>query len=429
MADYGEYNKEITKKKKDTFDTKNSSSTNAIKRVIVKNFSESQIKEGPYIGYVLRVDEGEGFASFMKSIFSPQWVAKVRIPELDAHIPEPSDFPNPTDEKEIQKIEMHPTYFPKSSKGVDKPKAGAKVLVERDSNGENNFIIEILDKEGVSEKPTQTGDAKKAHTGEQKGETFNMTGGGSGTPRQGSPRAGRRNSYNEDGLTGFKRWNRGVKPTVFVIHETGGFGRKNAESAMKSKGGGVHFGADVEEIIQWEDPLWGLNHCPSFNKIAIGVEMIHGVRKSERWKARWFPGGWYSSPPLEQVERLYGLVHYVCENYGIELNFKMVQDGKFRFLGGINKGETSGIVSHVSGKGNHGDGSYPCLYMVHRINGHDPEDAYAITEDLARNHTPNLYAKHLITQGNGDPSPTLPLNMRQVLPLTYAERRDFPNYV
>jgi len=421
MVDYGDFNGEITVKKKDSLDTKTTTSTEAIKKVVVKNYSESRIKPGPYIGYVLRVDEQ---TTPWYSFFTAKWTAKVRVPELDAHIPEPKDYPAPTDSNEIKKIDMHLTYLPKNESVKDMPKPGAKVLVERDSNGQSGIIIEILEEEGLTpESPSGKG-PKSAHKG------------GKGTGGKGARsrfKPGRANKMNEDGLTGFRAWNRRNPPTVFVIHETAGEGRKIAESVMKNKNGGVHYGATKDEgIIQWEDPLVGVNHCRLFNGIGIGVEMVHGVNHKNCYKARWqCPSGKYTSPPLVQVETLYALVHHVCSTYSIPLVFRQIKKGDLYHMGcAVNKDETTGIVSHVSANGDHGDGSYPCFYMAHRLRGYSPEEAYEITEEKIARANPHLFGKIKMSppKVGGDPTPTLPMNLKKQLPLTYAERKKFPHY-
>jgi hypothetical protein len=420
MVDYGDFNGEITVKRSESLDTKTTTATEALKKVVVKDYSESRIKEGPYVGYVLRVDEAQ---TPWYSFFKTKWTAKVRVPELDAHIPEPKDFPAPTAAADIQKIEMHLTYLPKSEAMSDVPKPGAKVLVNRDSNGLSGTIIEILEKDGVSpENPSASG-GKAAHSG---------AGGGKGS--RGGFKPGRANKKNEDGLTGFRAWNRRSKPTIFVIHETAGNGRKIAEDVMKNKNGGVHYGATDDEIIQWEDPLIGVNHCPNFNGIGIGVEMVHGIdyKNNNYYPARWqCPSNKYTSPPMVQVERLYALVHHVCSTYSIPLVFRQIKKGDLFHMGcGVNKDETTGVVSHISAKGNHGDGNYPCFYMAHRLRGYSPEEAYEIAEEKIARGNPHLFGKVKMSpqKVGGNPAPTLPMNLKKQLPLTFAERKQFPNY-
>jgi len=420
MADYGEYNGEITKKDQDTIDVKNNSSSNVIKNVIVKNYSKSQIKQGPYVGYVLRVDKGE--QGFFSSLFSPQWTAKVRIPELDAHIPEPTGFPKPTEELEIQKIELHRTYVPKGENAQTIPKAGAKVLVEIDDTSNKNFIIDILDKEGATEKPTKSASPKSSHKG--------TNGSNKGKRYRGGPLD---NQTNSDGLTGFRRRKFAQPPDAIVIHESGSDNYKATESVLKNKGCGVHFLATDTKIIQYEGIEHYLIHCPGFNRRSIGIEFNHAYHGKENLlkPARFYWKNKYNIPSVEKLENCYALVHHVCDITGIPFVMPQIildeKNQKFLFSmkGGVGKGMKSGVVSHVAASPNHGDGNYPCLYFAHRLLENSPQDSWNKCFEIAK--VARNWTTHEITPGNGSSEPKK-ITIEKKMPLTSSERRKYPQY-
>ena len=426
MTDYGEYNGEITKKKKDSLDIANTSSSNAIKKVIVKNYSESTIKQGPYIGYVLRVDKKD---VPWYAIFKSEWTAKVRVPELDAHIPEPEDFgPKVTDELDLQKIELHPTYMPRGQKVKKVPTVGAKVLVERDDNGQQSFIIEILEEEGQeSEKPKGKG-PKGAH-----GKGGPGGGGGGGKGKKGRRYKGgpSNNKNNSAGLTGFRAFKRSAPPVIIVIHESGGSNLKSTENILKGRGLGVHYLVDnkTKRVIEYED--WKENyliHCPGFNRQTIGIEYNHAYHGTDNllkpckfyWKRK------YNIPETDALEQCYGLVDHLCQVSGIPFTMpQMISGNKFTFKGGVGKNMASGVVSHVAASPNHGDGNYMCLYFAIRQAGHSPADAGKIAFDIAKVAT--NWSTHTIPVGSAS-LPPKQVTIEKYLPLTWEERRKHPQY-
>ena len=113
MASYGDYNgKIVIDENKENLDSKNTKSTSAVKRAVVGNYTSSEMRKGPYLGYIIKKydvisddDEEEGFFSFLGFGKSTITVYKVRIPELDAHIPEP-DIENPQILTDKQYIDM-----------------------------------------------------------------------------------------------------------------------------------------------------------------------------------------------------------------------------------------------------------------------------------------------------------------------------------
>lgn len=157
MADYGDYNGKLTNNEnKDELDVKNSSATNAIKRTVVANYTGTEVKAGPYVGYVLRIDVNEG-SGFFFDWFGATFTIKVRVPELDAQIPEPENFlPATATAEDVQKIDLHRSYYPRKGKDApDMPSVGQKVMVDRDASGSGrDWFLEILSKdEGVNVEP------------------------------------------------------------------------------------------------------------------------------------------------------------------------------------------------------------------------------------------------------------------------------------
>lgn len=426
MVDYGAYNGDIVKKPKDSIDVNTNKSSSVIKRVVVKTYSESEIKPGPYVGYVLRVDKED---TPWYSVFSTEWSAKIRIPELDAHIPEPEKFGYPDDEKEMQKIEMHPTYIPKKDKDVPEPKEGARVLVEKDPNNQNNFVIEIIDTEGTSESPSPSG-SRKSHKG---GSSSGGSGGGGG-PRR------RNQEYDENGLTGFRRWKRRNPPDTIIIHESGTFTKNTLEHVLKIKNCGVHYAATQEAAHQFENPMeWAVAHTPNgWNNRSVAIEFNHPyASQSGMFKDRWIPLRWYeyrryALPTMEALETLYTLTVHVTETTGIPFEIFQAKDGIYKFEPGWSKKNlkdfTGGIVCHNSASANHGDGHYPCLYMALRRMNHNQEEAFAIAEDLIKK-TKHVYMKWELPVGTGSSIPARSIGgPPMIMPLTEDERKKFPKY-
>jgi hypothetical protein len=419
MPKYGDYNGDLTEKKRDSLDTENTPVSNAIKGVIVKSYSETPVKSGPYVGFVLRVDEQD---LPWYSVFKSSWSAKVRIPELDAHIPEPSEYPEPSDENDITLIEMHPTYLPKGDDVEDKPIAGAKVLVERDPNGRSNYILEVLDKESKStETPGEGSGPKSAHGGGS-----GSSGGSSGNGKRylgGS----RDNEKNEDGLTGFRRYKFRQPPDTILIHESGSSSENGTVNILKKKGLGVHFMASQGRIIQFEGIDHYLIHCPKFNRRSIGLEFNHAYHGKENLlkPARFYWKSKYNIPTVLQLETCYSMVFHVCEITGIPLDMPQLKDGKFTFKGGVGANMSTGVVSHIAASPNHGDGNYPCLYMALRVAGNSPQESWDIAYEFAKIARGN--SSCVIPVGSSNPLPPKAV-IETKLPMTYAERKAYPKY-
>lgn len=177
MVNYGEYNGNLViDENKDSLDTKTTKSTTAIKKAVVGNYTSSEMKKGPYVGYIVKKfkivkeeQEDEGLLDAALNLFSsndPITAYKVRIPEIDCHIPEPQNYTSP-DEEDILYIDMHPTYFVPKGADSNKFELGNKVLVEIDETDQNkNLIIKMIEQSKPQNPPSPS--SKKAYKDAQK---------------------------------------------------------------------------------------------------------------------------------------------------------------------------------------------------------------------------------------------------------------------
>lgn len=149
---YGELNQIQKKDTKNHLDIskRGGVSVSVLKETIVSTNTANDYNKGPYFGFVIRVyaeaENTDGIWTKMRAHFANvSWTAKVRIPELHAHIPLPRDFIGDTD-----LIEAHTTFAPINPE-LKKPEPGDYVRVDyRDGEG---FIIEtIKDDQGKNKK-------------------------------------------------------------------------------------------------------------------------------------------------------------------------------------------------------------------------------------------------------------------------------------
>lgn len=149
MAKYGSFNGNLTESEnRDSLDTDNAKASNAMKRTIVTSYGRTEMKAGPYYGYVLKkitITKGKQNSSIF-DIFGDSkekiTAYKVRIPEIDAFVPEPTTSPDSSDNNAHLSIELHSTYFYPEG---DEIEVGTKVLVQRDNtDAEKNTILEVF---------------------------------------------------------------------------------------------------------------------------------------------------------------------------------------------------------------------------------------------------------------------------------------------
>ena len=176
-VEYGEFNQLYDNK--DVVESINLDSENFVtlsRKTIKSNFVNSDIKQGRYMGFVLQVkDESEKSGGIFGSLFSsPTWTAVVRIPEFDAHLPEPllvGAAALNSQEKDMGElrsqdiIDMHTEYAPQKPEDMDKPEPGNKVWVSKSSG--NPIILEIISSKSggnnVDIEGAQKPDPKKAY--------------------------------------------------------------------------------------------------------------------------------------------------------------------------------------------------------------------------------------------------------------------------
>ena len=153
-VEYGEFNKLYDNK--DVRESINLDSENFVtlsRKTIKNNFINSDIKQGRYMGFVLQVhEEKDTEGGIFGSLFSsPTWTAVVRIPEFDAHLPEPlllGDAALKSEDKDMGElrsqdiIDMHTTFAPQKPEDMKKPQPGNKVWVSKSSG--NPVILEVI---------------------------------------------------------------------------------------------------------------------------------------------------------------------------------------------------------------------------------------------------------------------------------------------
>ena len=178
-VEYGEFNKLYDNK--DVRESVNLDSENFVtlsRKTIKNNFVNSDMKQGRYMGFVLQVhEEKDGEGSIFGSLFSsPTWTAVVRIPEFDAHLPEPlllGDAALASEENDMGEIrsqdiiDMHTSYAPQKPEDMEKPEPGNKVWISKSSG--TPVILEVISSKSgtnnVDIEGAQKPDPKKAYKG------------------------------------------------------------------------------------------------------------------------------------------------------------------------------------------------------------------------------------------------------------------------
>ena len=169
-----------------------------------------------------------------------------------------------------------------------------------------------------------------------------------------------------------------------LIHESGMNSYRGLVSLLASKGYGVHYVVQKGRgAIQTSDLNHPLIHCPGFNRNSIGVEFNHAYHgKKNLVRAPWFWKKKYNIPETSHLESLYQLVNEICSKTGIPFELGMVRGGQFHFGPREGAGLNSGVLSHRSASGNHGDGNYQCLYMALRQRGFSPSSSGELCKSL-----------------------------------------------
>jgi hypothetical protein len=175
--DFGDLNPKVKPKiASKSFDTKRNTSMDVLKDVARTHLTNTDIPSGRMVGIVLKkLNDAEMFlyqqvnSSVYQNLgFSQEEISKfkgykIRIPELDSHLPEPETFDS-NDKKASAKnklvINSHNTYISKNENAVE-PTVGQLVWVERENNV--GFYLEPLSNE-VSAPATKTQSERPAGT-------------------------------------------------------------------------------------------------------------------------------------------------------------------------------------------------------------------------------------------------------------------------
>ena len=171
------------------------------RKTIKNNFVNTKMNQGRLVGFVLQIKEPEKSEGIFGSLFStPVWKAYIRIPELDAHLPEPAligEAARRSKDKDMgelssqEVIEMHDIYAPKSPADMKEPKPGNKVWVTN-SNGKPVILEVIEDKSGANNVDIEGAakpDPKRAYKGGSGGYSGGTGGGGYSPGYSSLPRA------------------------------------------------------------------------------------------------------------------------------------------------------------------------------------------------------------------------------------------------
>lgn len=119
IGNFGEFNQIYGPAIDDYIDEDSMGALDAVRRVTVTHYSDRKISPGPYRGIVLKVLKpefswGDIFSLWEKEIdFGPKYI--VRVPELDSHIPAPTDL-EATEGRDHGIIRSHNVYAPASIK-------------------------------------------------------------------------------------------------------------------------------------------------------------------------------------------------------------------------------------------------------------------------------------------------------------------------
>jgi len=179
--DFGDLNPKVKPKTSGkSFDTKRNSSIDVLKDVARTHLTDTSLPAGRMVGVVLRkLTDSELSTEVSNPVFASLGLVqdqilklkgyKIRVPELDAHLPEPETFdtgdPNQAAAHSAI-IDSHKTYVSKSEDCVE-PTIGSLVWVELDNNV--GFYLEPLTTEtsmpATKPEADRIGGSKKAFSG------------------------------------------------------------------------------------------------------------------------------------------------------------------------------------------------------------------------------------------------------------------------
>jgi hypothetical protein len=179
--DFGDLNPKVKPKTSGkSFDTKRNNSIDVLKDVARTHLTDTSLPAGRMVGVVLRkLTDSELSTEVSNPVFASLGLVqdqilklkgyKIRVPELDAHLPEPETFDSGDPNQAAAHsaiIDSHKTYVSKSEDCVE-PTIGSLVWVELDNNV--GFYLEPLTTEtsmpATKQEPDRVGSSKKAFSG------------------------------------------------------------------------------------------------------------------------------------------------------------------------------------------------------------------------------------------------------------------------
>ncbi len=179
--DFGDLNPKVKPKTSGkSFDTKRNTSMDVLKDVARTHLTDTSLPAGRMVGIVLRkLTDSELSTEVDNPVFASLGLVqdqilklkgyKIRVPELDAHLPEPETF-DTGDPNQVAAhssiINSHKTYVSKSEDCIE-PTIGSLVWVELDNNV--GFYLEPLTSgtsmPATKQEPDRVGGSKKAFSG------------------------------------------------------------------------------------------------------------------------------------------------------------------------------------------------------------------------------------------------------------------------
>lgn len=329
-----------------------------------------------------------------------------RIPELHAHLPEPSESNTVKNNYDWQVLSMYPAFEGPSELGVPEIGSIVKVTFSNVLSQEGPIYLGSLDGGNVAK--SDTGDKKTKHFNGNKTledlDASQISGSDDLYYATGVP-AKTKTPYSiqvVDEPQDFKGRPRKNKPVQIVLHESVTSTKTGAINTLKHNGTGVHYLVDIDgKIYKLEDPSVVVYHAKILNNNSIGIEFVNkylGNYAEANQKTVY--GAWvdragvknrdqlYIVPSLEQLESTWKLVKNLTLQWEIPMAFPGVNtknsqgternDGlKFSWTR-VKGAETQpGIQSH--NRTAHADGIFIEHYILCRANNRQPTDAYLYT--------------------------------------------------
>lgn len=169
---YGDLNTLTSPDTSDYYESENMSGIDAIKKTVTSHYSKRKIHSGPYKGIVLKVMEVSQKRGWWDILAGDPLVSyKIRVPELDAHLPEPAQLEPEENSTDYKIIDSHSTFVSRSKSVSEMESATPGDLVWVDyENGEAVYLGLIDNKSGEGSGNGGSGGS----SGEGGGEAVNL---------------------------------------------------------------------------------------------------------------------------------------------------------------------------------------------------------------------------------------------------------------